>query len=50
MRDYYINTVHPGAGLELAEGQLPTEEKSILFRGRSDVPGVAVPPSRFKLS
>jgi sugar lactone lactonase YvrE len=50
MRDYYINTVHPGAGLELAEGRLPTEEKSILFRGRSDVPGVAVPPSRFKLS
>ena len=49
MRDYYINTVHPRAGLDLAEGRTPTEETSILYRGRSDVAGVPVAPSRFKL-
>jgi len=49
MRDYYINAVYVGAGLELAVGKLPTEKNSIVYRGRSDTPGVLVPPSRFRL-
>lgn len=49
MRDYYINAVYEGAGLELAVGKLPTEKNSIVYRGRSDVPGVPVPASRFNL-
>ena len=48
-RDYYINCVPAGAGMELREGKPLTEKKSFLFRGRSEVPGVLVEPARFKL-
>jgi sugar lactone lactonase YvrE len=49
LRDVYINTVPIDAGDRLAVGELPTEKTSVLYRGRSDRPGMAVAPSRFKL-
>jgi sugar lactone lactonase YvrE len=48
-RDYYVNTVPAGAGLDLKDGKPLTEKKSFLFRGRSEVPGVLIEPTRFKL-
>jgi sugar lactone lactonase YvrE len=50
MRDYYINTVRLGAGEELAVGELPKVKTSILYRGRSDVPGEPVGPASFRLA
>ena len=50
MRDCYITTVPPDGGESLKEGVLPTEHRSFLYRGRSDVPGMAVPPARFTLA
>jgi sugar lactone lactonase YvrE len=49
LRDVYINTVPVDAGDRLAVGELPTEKTSVLYRGRSEKPGMAVGPSRFKL-
>lgn len=49
MRDYYITCVPADGGDELKVGVRPTEKRSILYRGRSDVPGMAIPPARFKL-
>jgi sugar lactone lactonase YvrE len=49
LRDVYINTVPIDAGDRLAVGELPTEKTSVLYRGRSRIPGQAVAPSRFKL-
>jgi sugar lactone lactonase YvrE len=49
LREVYINTVPIDAGERLAIGELPTERTSVLYRGRSQTPGRAVPPSRFKL-
>jgi hypothetical protein len=48
-RDVYITTVPVDAGDRLAVGELPTEKTSILYRGRSNVPGAPVAASRFKL-
>jgi sugar lactone lactonase YvrE len=48
-RDYYINTVPADSGLKLAVGELPTEKNSVLYRGRSDVPGVPVAAAHFEL-
>lgn len=50
MRDYYINTVPADGGDGLKEGVLPTDKRSFLYRGRSDAPGMTIPPTRFKLS
>jgi sugar lactone lactonase YvrE len=50
MCDYYINSVPAGSGEGLAVGELPNEKGSILYRGRADIAGQPVPPSRFKLS
>lgn len=44
MRDLYINTVPAGVAEQLAAGIWPSEERSILYRTRADVPGLAVPP------
>lgn len=49
MRDYYINSVPADGGDTLKEGGALTEDNSFLFRGRSDVPGMPLAPSRFKL-
>ena len=50
MRDFYINTVPGDGGDNLKEGEIPTENKSIMYRGRADVPGRAVETARFSLS
>ncbi len=49
LRDYYINTVPAGSGEGLAVGELPDEKRSILYRGRSETPGMPISPARFKL-
>lgn len=49
LRDLYITAVPADGGDSLAVGELPTEPRSILYRGRSDTPGAAIPPARFSL-
>jgi sugar lactone lactonase YvrE len=49
LRDFYINTVPGDAGDSLAVGEMPTEKRSVLYRGRSETPGAPVLPARFKL-
>jgi len=50
MRDYYITSVPADGGDSLKEGVLPTEKRSILYRGRSDVPGMPIAPAQFQLT
>ena len=47
-RDYYINIVPADGGDSLKEGK-PLASPSRLYRGRSPVPGVLIPPARFVL-
>src|SRR5262249_30739212 len=47
--DVYITTVPIDAGDRLAVGELPTENTSVLYRGRSDKPGMPFTAARFKL-
>jgi sugar lactone lactonase YvrE len=49
MRDFYITCVPADAGDSLAVGVQPTEQRSLLYRGRSEVPGMPIPPARFSL-
>jgi sugar lactone lactonase YvrE len=49
MRDYYITCVPADGGDSLKVGKRPTEERSFLYRGRSEVPGMAIAPARFRL-
>jgi sugar lactone lactonase YvrE len=49
MRDFYITCVPADGGDGLAVGVRPTEKRSMLYRSRSDVAGLPVPPARFKL-
>ncbi len=49
LRDYYINTVPADGGDTLKEGGEITQEGSILYRGRSEIPGVGVAAANFKL-
>jgi sugar lactone lactonase YvrE len=48
LRDFYINVVPADGGDSLKDGQ-PLKSPSYLYRGRSDVPGMAVHPAHFKL-
>jgi sugar lactone lactonase YvrE len=50
MRDYYVTSVPAEGGDSLKVGVVPTEKKSILYRGRSDVPGMPIAPAQFKLA
>jgi sugar lactone lactonase YvrE len=50
MRDYYLTCVPADGGDGLAVGQVPTEERSMLLRGRSDVAGMPIAPAQFKLT
>ncbi len=50
MCDYYINTVPVDGGDKLKEGKAVVERASCMYRGRSTVPGVAIQPTRFKLT
>jgi len=47
--DYFINLVPADGGDTLKEGGEITQAKSVLYRGRSEVPGVKIAPTRFKL-
>ena len=49
MRDYYINTVPADGGDSLKDGVPLQRRHSVMFRGRSEVPGMPVPPARFSL-
>jgi sugar lactone lactonase YvrE len=49
MRDFYITCVPADGGDGLAVGVQPTEQRSRLYRGRSEVPGMPIPPARFRL-
>lgn len=48
-RDYYINCVPLDGGESLKKGEIPTEQKSILYRGRSPASGRVLEPARFCL-
>jgi sugar lactone lactonase YvrE len=47
-RDYYINIVPSDGGDSLKEGK-PLASKSYLYKGRSEVAGVLIPPAQFRL-
>lgn len=47
--DYFFNVVPADGGDTLKEGGEITQHNSVLYRGRSDVPGVKVAPVNFKL-
>ena len=49
MRDFYITCVPADGGDSLAVGVQPTEQRSLLYRGRCEVPGMPIPPARFRL-
>lgn len=49
MRDVYVTTVDPASAQALAEGRSLTERNSVLWRGRSAVPGAPVAPGGFAL-
>lgn len=50
MRDLYFNSVPADGGDTLKEGGEIVERNSFLFRGRSETPGLAITPARFKLA
>jgi sugar lactone lactonase YvrE len=49
MRDFYVTCVPVDGGDNLAVGVQPTEKRSILYKGRSEVPGMPIAPARFRL-
>ncbi len=49
LRDFYINTVPADGGDTLKEGGALVGKNSILYRGRSAVPGRVIVPTRFQL-
>lgn len=50
MRDFVLCSVPADGGDTLKEGGQITETNSVIYRGRSEVPGLRVEPSRFVLS
>jgi len=50
MRDVYINCVPGDSGDSLKEGEIPTEQGSFLYRGRSEIPGMPIEPAQFVLA
>ena len=50
LRDYYLLSVPGTSGETLKEGGQITQVESHLYRGRSDIAGLAVEPARFTLS
>ena len=48
-RDFYVTAVRPEAADELKHGRLPSAPTSFLYRGRSDIPGLAVLRPRFRI-
>lgn len=49
MRDVWLTAVDPNAGQGLATANLPSEKTSVLYKGRSAVPGLPLAQPRFKL-
>ncbi|MET0252396.1 MAG: SMP-30/gluconolactonase/LRE family protein [Novosphingobium sp.] len=49
LRDLYVCTVPADGGDNLKDGILPTEERSILYRGRGGIAGQRLPAPRFAL-
>ena len=49
MRDFYFTSVPADGGDSLAVGVMPTEKRSFLYCGRSELPGMPIPPTQFKL-
>jgi hypothetical protein len=49
LRDYFINIVPGDGGDSLKDGR-PLKSPSYLYRGRSEVPGLAIEPARFDLA
>jgi sugar lactone lactonase YvrE len=47
MREVTITSVPAEGGDDLAEGKLPSERRSVLYRGRSNVPGLRIAPPQF---
>jgi hypothetical protein len=50
MRDMYINSVPADGADGLKDGDLPSAKSSILYRGRSEVPGMPVAAAGFRLA
>jgi sugar lactone lactonase YvrE len=50
MRDYYVNGIPGNAGETLKEGGALSGNNSFLFRGRSEIPGMKIPPAQFQLA
>jgi sugar lactone lactonase YvrE len=48
-RDIYVTVVSRDAAEALKSGVLPSSKTSVLYRGRSDVAGQAIPRTRFRL-
>lgn len=49
MRDLYITTVPIDGGDNIKEGVAFTEQNSFLYRGRAEIAGLPIAPTRFKL-
>jgi sugar lactone lactonase YvrE len=50
MRDFYLTCVPADGGDGLGRGRAPnSEQRSFLYRGRSDVAGLPIVPARFTL-
>jgi sugar lactone lactonase YvrE len=49
-RDVYLTTVPVDGGESLKVGELPDEKNSVLYSGRADVAGKAIPATRFALT
>jgi sugar lactone lactonase YvrE len=48
-RDIYVTVVSRDAAEALKNGNVPSSKTSVLYRGRSDVAGQAIPRTRFRL-
>ena len=49
MCDFYINSVPAEGGNSLKDGVPLGAKRSAMYRGRSEVPGMPIPPARFRL-
>jgi sugar lactone lactonase YvrE len=49
LRDFYINTVPADGGDRLKDGVPLSAANSVMYRGRSELPGMAIVPARFDI-
>jgi len=49
-RDIYVTVVSRASAQALKDGKMPATKNSVLYRGRSDVAGQAIPKTRFRLA